>query len=89
VSFSLAGSTVVTEDLSSKLMAALLTSSRITATAWNLRIRELAEFEDTLRKIRAIEAVAGLLNDVDELRLAEFDRSVARRPLFADEQLSD
>jgi hypothetical protein len=89
VSFSLGASTVVTEDLTSKLIAALLTSGRETATAWNLRIRELVEFENTLRRIRAIEAVAGLLNDVDESRLAEFDRSVARRPFFADEQLSD
>lgn len=87
--FPFPGSTALTENLSERLMVALIDSSQITAASWHVRMRELTEFDKMMRRLLAIEAVAGLLNDLDDHQLAEFDRAISRRPLFDNGQLSD
>lgn len=78
----IAGSTVTTEDLGSKLLTDLLESKQKTIGSPIIKTREVVDWERIVKKLNALEAVVGLLNDLTPQQITEFDKTVKRRPLF-------
>ena len=78
-------SPTITENLDLKLMTELLDSKLSAGAPTNINTTEVVEYEKVSSKIKTIVAVSGLLNELDEDQLKEFEKSVKRRPLFEDE----
>lgn len=79
------GSTVMTADLGSKLCGELVRSNQTAVTAPIIKISEVEELEDLVKKITAVESVSGLLCDLTIDQMSAFDNAVQRRPWFENE----
>lgn len=83
--FHLGPSSITIEDLLSKLLSSLLEERNKTVQMSSFRIQELLDWEGITKKLKALEEVIGLLDDLSDKELETFDNVVKRRPLFGNE----
>ncbi len=69
-------------DLSIPLFKSLFNWKKSIVSTLPIQVTELQEIEKRIEKMRAIETVFGMLNDLTKEQLETFETSIKRRPFF-------
>lgn len=72
----------VTTDISAILFDLLIEWKKVPAQWLPIQSFELKEFEETMEKIRALESISGILNELTPEQLEIFEEEIKRKPLF-------
>jgi len=77
-----AGSTAVTIDIVTRLFREMVEFKQLLVNPLSIQITELRNWEIIIEKLNALDAVSGMLNELNNEQLEIFEASVKRRPLF-------